>query len=79
MNECHQTFIEQPKCNDPLAFAVKEEPKKPEPVTFLQLPHGSGELDFEMDFGVVLPHDFEADVLRGFVSSVLVGAVVTHS
>jgi len=46
-------------------------------VALLQLAHGRGELDFEMDFGIVLSHDLEANVLGRFVS-VLVGAVVTH-
>ena len=48
------------------------------PVALLQFSHGSSELHFEVNFAVVLTDNFEANIFRGFVTSVLVGAVVTH-
>merc|ERR1712212_753831 len=65
-------------------FAIEEKAKRSDwnPLTFavtlLQLAHRSGELDFKVNFAVVLSDNFQANVLRGFVSSVFVGAVVTH-
>jgi len=59
------------------SLAIEEETKRGDrhsltfTVALFQLAHGGCELDFEVDFAVVLADNLQANVLRGFVSSVL--------